>query len=265
MNRRGSIGLTLLLVLVAFAAGAGVHAWLARPRTIPIPKEVAADSAQLAALEAQHALEVAAATRRSDSLAADVDSLEAMAAAGARRAQASHQLADSLQRARLAIAAPDTTVRDSLRFWQETSYAFNTENIQLRLTIDRDSMAMASARAALRGAQARANLLQGSWANAENQILQQRALMRDMVDHLQDALKGTRPPSPWSVGLGADALALMGSSPCFASVAGAQVKVRTPGWIKLEGRATGGYGAAGCVGESARTGPAVQIGGSIGL
>jgi hypothetical protein len=264
-DRRGSAGLTLLLVLAAFAAGAGMHAWLARPRTIPPPPEVAADSAQLVADSIQHAHEVADASQRNDSLAAETDSLDRWSQVNERYARRVQHAADSIAAARSAIAQPSASASDSVRFWQETSYNFNAENIQLRLTINADSVALANVRLALRSSQQRANLLQGSWANSENQILRQRELMRDMVDHLQDALKGARLPSPWSVGVGADAIAVLSGDPCFSSVAGPQVSVRTRGWVKLEGRATAGYGAAGCVSEAPTVGPAVQIGGSIGL
>jgi hypothetical protein len=264
VNQRGAIGLTLLLVLGALVGGfvAGIR-WDHRP--IEIPGRVAIDSMHLMALKQVHDREVAVAHRADDSVAAAV---QAAAAAGERETAANDrakQLADSLRLGRLAIQGPDITLRDSLRFWQNTSYAFNAENIALRLAIDRGDSALAATNRALRGAQWRANLLLSSWTTSENELARERALYGQDLTDLKAVIRSLRAPRSVRVGLGMDALAVLGSSPCFASVAGPQLTMQTWGWLKVDGRATAGYGASGCVGESPRTGPAVQIGGSIGL
>lgn len=290
-DRRGAAGLVVLLVLAALGVG-----YLVGNRLRPTPVEppivaqidtlIVVDSLQLlqsdsmwadslARMHQRYAARQAAAQDSIDQLQRIAASHFQASANGAHGAELLERHADSLLATEPAVRirfGADTALRLTLTAYGVLHQA--TDSLQIAYLGMRDSYLDQqkvsihySVKAAVAGGEL---MIERGLDSIRIDSLHQaidtvRAQGRRQVAEMRAEMAKLRPPPKVSLGLGMDAIAVLGASPCFASVAGAQVAARTTGWLKVEGRVTAGYGGGGCVGEPARTGPAVQIGGSIGL
>jgi hypothetical protein len=294
-DRRGAAGVSLLLILGGLVLAAGVG-YLIGNRHRPKPVEppivaqtdtlIVADSLQLARSDSVWADSLArlkqAFAARQAAAQDSIDHLQRIAAShfqasadGAHGAELLERAADSLLATGPAVRirfGTDTALRVTLTAYGVLHQA--TDSLQTAYLGMRDSyldQQKVSIHYAIKAAVAEGELtIEREIDSVRIDSLHQavdttRAQGRRQVTALRDELFKLRPPPAVSFGLGAEALAVLGSSPCFASVAGVRVAARTRGWLQVEGRATAGYGAGGCIGDTPRTGPALQVGGSIGL
>lgn len=235
------VALTVVLCLVLLRQSRRMTAW-----------EAQADSALTISSQLRVAHIILARQAAADSARADLEK---------RAADQLGRQADSLHRALVAALArpvgpaPADTAPATERavYWQRTAGQYlEQRDLALRelteLRPQRDSLA-AAFESQRRATAALALAYRGEQARADSLA---RVLGR-----------APRMPRAVTWGLGADALTVLGPSPCASAVVGLRVGARTRGRVQLEGQATGGWGAGGCAGEPWGSGPAAQLGGAV--